>query len=80
MTGFSGIVIPSVAEGSLLPCGNQRVCAEEKRCLGAVSHQAMSVLPQRFLGYARNDDGAKRYLKLCGASIFLCAAPSPLNL
>ena len=59
--GFSGIVIPSVAEGSLLHCGNQRVCAEGKRCLGAASHQAMSVLQYRFLGYARNDDSAKRY-------------------
>ena len=59
--GFFGIVIPSAAEGSLLPCRNQRVCAEGKRCLGAASHQAMSVLPYRFLGYARNDDSAKRY-------------------
>ena len=25
------------------------------------SHQAMSVLQYRFLGYARNDDSAKRY-------------------
>ena len=45
----------------LLPCRNQRVCAEGKRCLGAASHQAMSVLQYRFLGYARNDDSAKRY-------------------
>ena len=42
--GFSDLVIPSAAEGSLLHCGNQRVCAEGKRCLGAASHQAMSVL------------------------------------
>ena len=41
---FSGIVIPSAVEGSFLYCGNQRVCAEGKRCLGAASHQAMSVL------------------------------------
>ncbi|MCI6162026.1 MAG: hypothetical protein MR666_01005, partial [Dialister sp.] len=45
--------------------GNQRVCAREKRCPGAVSHQAMNVLQYRFLGYARNDDGAKR-CKNCG--------------
>ena len=42
--GFAGIVIPSVAEGSLLHCGNQRVCAEGKRCPSAASHQAMNVL------------------------------------
>ena len=42
--GLSRIVIPSAAEGSLLHCGNQRVCTEGKRCPGAVSHQAMSVL------------------------------------
>ena len=42
--GFSGIVIPSAAEGSLLHCENQRVCTEGKRCPGAASHQAMSVL------------------------------------
>ena len=39
------IVIPSAAEGSFLHCGNQRVCAEGKRCLGAVSHATISVLP-----------------------------------
>ena len=32
------------------------MCTEGKRCLGAASHQAMSILPYRFLGYARNDD------------------------
>ena len=42
--GFSGLVIPSAAEGSLLHCGNQHVCTEGKRCLGAASHQAMSAL------------------------------------
>ena len=45
----------------LLPFRNQRVCAEGKRCLGAASHPAMNVLQYRFLGYARNDDSAKRY-------------------
>ena len=39
------IVIPSAAEGSFLHCGNQRVCAEGKRCLGADSHATISVLP-----------------------------------
>ena len=39
------IVIPSAAEGSFLHGGNQRVCAEGKRCLGAVSHATISVLP-----------------------------------
>ena len=38
------IVIPSAAEGSFLHCGNQRVCVEGKRSLGAASHQAISVL------------------------------------
>ena len=42
--GFSDLVIPSAAEGSLLHCGNQRVCTKGKRCLGAASHQAMSTL------------------------------------
>ncbi len=42
--GFSGLVIPSAAEGSLLHCGNQRVCTKGKRCLGAASRQAMSTL------------------------------------
>ena len=42
--GLSRIVIPSAAEGSLLHCENQRVCTEGKRCPGAASHQAMSVL------------------------------------
>ena len=60
-------------------CGNQRVCAEGKRCLGAASHQAMSVLQLKIEGYARNDDAREALSKLRGASIFLCAAP-PLNL
>ena len=45
MATLSRIVIPSAAEGSFLHCGNQRVCAEGKRCLGAVLHQTISVLP-----------------------------------
>ena len=32
------------SRGSLLHCGNQRVCAVGKRCPSAVSHQAMTVL------------------------------------
>lgn len=36
---------PDQVEGSLLHCGNLRVCAKGKRCLAVVSHQAMSVLP-----------------------------------
>ena len=61
MTGFLRHRHPERSPRSLLLCRNQRVCTEGKRCLGAASHQAMSVLPYRFLGYARNDDSAKRY-------------------
>ena len=46
--GFSGIVIPSAVEGFLPPCGNQRVCAEGKRCLGVVSHATMSFCHRDF--------------------------------
>ena len=30
-------------------------------------------------GYARNDDAREALSKLRGASLFLCAAPPPLN-
>ena len=36
---------PERSPRSLLHCGNLRVCAKGKRCLGVISHQAMSVLP-----------------------------------
>ena len=64
-------VIPSVAEGSLLHCDNQHVCTEGKRWLGAASYATMSALPYRFLGYARNDDGAKRYQNSAALLIFM---------
>jgi hypothetical protein len=36
----------------------------------------MSVLPYRFLGYARNDDGAKRYQNSAAPHYFLrCTNP-----
>ena len=74
MTGIPRNVIPSVAEGSLLHCDNQHVCAEKNRWPGAASHVAMSVLQGGSLDYARDDDSAKRYQNSAALHYF-CAVP-----
>ena len=44
VTGILWYRHPERSPRSLLHCGNQRVCAEGKRCPGAASQQALSVL------------------------------------
>ena len=67
---------PERSRGIFTVLWESACCAEGKRCPGTASHQAMSVLQERFLDFARNDDAREALSKLRGASIFLCAAPS----